>query len=139
MKIWLRLPANIFITALLSGLSYVLLVSILNKWIGLGEPLWKGFLLQVLLHAVYTIIVLSVLVAPLFIILQKITSNELIANVITYTFMFSVLMLLYTFMLSVRGYWSGILLPSVIGVVVFYLIEYLTCNKSFQPTQKPRG
>lgn len=133
MKIWQHLPINILATALLSGFSYVLLIAILNKGIGLGEPMWRGFLLQVLLHAVYTFIVLTVLVAPLYILLVNMVSSILIARVITYTFIFLVLVLLYIFILSLRGYWAGILLPGIIGVVVFYLIENLTSTSS-RPT-----
>lgn len=130
MKNWQRLPLNIIVTALLSGLSYVLLVSVLNQGVGLGEPLWKGFLLQVLIHTAYTIIVLSVLVAPVYIISSRLTSNKLVTNIIINTSVFVVIMLLYTFMLSVSGYWAGIVLPCVVGVIVFYYIEYLTRHSS---------
>lgn len=130
MRIWQRLPLNILATALLSGFSYVLLIAILNKGIGLGEPMWRGFLLQVLIHAVYTLIVLTVLVAPLYILLSRMVSSILIARIITYASVFLILVLLYGFVMSLSGFWFGILLPSVVSVVVFYLIEKLTGTSS---------
>lgn len=122
-------PINLTITALLSAFSYVTLVSLFNSGVGLGEPMWQGYLNQVIFHFIFTFIALIAIITPLYFLLKRLTGNKALLLVITSLFIFFVLVFLYVFIVSVDGYWLGVLLPCVVGVLTFTAIEYLT-NRS---------
>jgi len=129
MRAWMNTPINLTITALLSAFSYVTLVSLFNSGVGLGEPMWQGYLNQVIFHFIFTFIALIAIITPLYFLLKRLTGNKALLLVITSLFIFFVLVFLYVFIVSVDGYWLGVLLPCVVGVLTFTAIEYLT-NRS---------
>lgn len=132
MKIWLRIPINVFSTAFFAALSYVTLIAILNQGVGFGEPFLGGFVLQVLFHAAFTLVALTLFVVPVFVIMPKLISNILLTRVAKYSLLFAVLLFLYSYILN--EFWLGALVPSIVGVVAFYLFEYLTTKSRGQST-----
>jgi len=133
MKKWIKAPINLTITAFLAALSYVTLVSSLNKGIGLGEPMWLGFLNQVVFHFIFIFIALIILIGPLYFILDKFMGKTLTSLIIGNVSIFSSIFVLFVFVVSVDGYWLGIFVPCIVGVVSFSIIEHLTRHSNGTP------
>lgn len=121
MKLWQRLPVNILLTAILSMFCYVGLIAILNEGKGLGDPIWKGFLLQVGFHSIFGLAVLALLVGPIYILLNRFIDSRQMVMLFTFFMTFTSLMFLYFQMQA--GFWPGSLVPSILGAGVFIAIE----------------
>lgn len=127
MTLWVRTPLNLLVTAFVASLMYVSQVAISNKGVGLGEPLWQGFMLQITLHVAYTLIALLVIITPIHIFSVKKISSRTSAMLISCMAVFSVLVLVYTqFVAGVGGDWLVAVLPCVAGTLGFYMIERYT-------------
>ena len=130
MKMGIILTINITATAIVAASSYVLLIAILNNWIAFGAPTWKGFLLQVYIHFIFSVVPLLIVIVPTWVILIKIRANERLKNTILYASIFLILFVIYGFNLSVDGFWLGIFMPCFMGIISFSVINYLTsCSK----------
>lgn len=135
MKMWKRIPINIFLTAFLAALSYVTLVAIKSRGIGFGEPFLGGFIIQVLFHAAFTLAVLAVIVLPIFVFVSKLLSNTFVAKGIVSSLLFVLITLLYSFILN--EFWLGAIVPGIVSVVSFHLIEHLTTKSIEREKRAP--
>ena len=133
MKMWIKAPINLTITSLLSAFSYVALVSGLNKGIGLGEPIWEGFILQVIFHFIFTFVALLLLITPLYFVLGKVLGIKAKSLIICNMSIFAVIFLLYVFIVSVDGFWLGVFVPCLVGIFSFSFIEHLTSRPKPTP------
>ena len=124
MKRWRRIPLNIISTAFLSMLAYVGVIAILNNGIGLGEPMWKGFLIQVLFHSQFSLIVLVIVVIPLFVLMLKFIENK---SSVMKLLALSVFSSITGLCILFQGeFWWDLLVPGVVAAIVFVTIEYYT-------------
>lgn len=124
MTVWIRTPLNILATAFVASLVYVSEVAILNKAVGFGEPLWLGFVLQIALHVIYSLVALLVFILPIHIFSVKKLTAASSAMAISCMAVFAVLVLVYTqFVAGVGGAWLLAVLPCVSGTLCFYMIE----------------
>lgn len=128
MNRWQSLSFNIFSTAFLSMLTYIGYIAIINNGVELGEPMWKGFVIQVLFHSIFSLMLLVIIILPLFLLTIKLIKNKTISYAVASFVIFLSFMWLYY---ALQGeFWWGSLIPSIVGTIVFITIEYLTSASS---------
>ncbi len=128
MKSWKTIIVNILITAFFSMFAYVGLLSILNNGVELGEPMWKGFIIQVLFHSQFSLAVFTVVILPIYILLKKTIDNKVtIMALLSLSVFLSLIVLQYLYQ---GEFWLGSLVPSILGTIMFITIEYLTSTSS---------
>jgi len=104
--------------------SYIAFISILNNGVEFGEPMWKGVIIQVLFHSLFSLLTLVIIILPIFLLILKYIKNEMNSLLFVSILVFLVFMqLCYELQ---NEFWWGSLVPSLVATIVFTIIEYLT-------------
>jgi len=115
-------------TVVVCAFTYVTAVVVLEGGIELGEPMWKGYFLQLYLLSILGLIYFGIFLIPIMILLEKYVHNRIIKLSIYGVTTLCLLTAAYI-QYSGANLWSSIPL-SIFGTIILLFIQYLTTRSS---------
>jgi len=128
MATWKRIIIIYLSTVVVCAFTYVTAVVVFEGGIELGEPMWKGYLLQLYFLSTLGLIYFGIFLIPIMLLVEKYVSNSIkklsIYGVTTLT-----LLTFAYIQYSGTNLWTSIPL-STFGTIIILFIQYLTIRSS---------
>lgn len=122
MQLWARIVIGVVAAGTLAPLTVLLLVVIVDDGRGLGEPMWEGFVIQLMFMFLLSVIALAVFLAPTMLITERLIGIH--KNTFAIYAIATIVALFIAFVyIGTDKLWA--LIPGTAGVVGLGLSEYL--------------